>query len=85
MAFHRLPRVAARKLRVMPDIEVPPEDVTILEPQTTPAIRGEGKGKGPETLLCGSCEAILVQDVFPGTLGRAFIRCPRCGAMNASE
>jgi hypothetical protein len=73
--------MAERKLRVMPPSDVPPSHAPIFDSGEAgrPALSGEG----PDSFLCGSCEAVLAKDIQPGTLVGDFIRCPDCQAINA--
>jgi hypothetical protein len=72
--------VAERKLRVMPVVEVPPEEATILIQGDPNEPIGRG-GYGDESLLCGSCGRVLIEKVDPGQFKDIFMRCS-CGAMN---
>jgi hypothetical protein len=73
--------MADRKLRVMPVIEVPPSDASIMRP-TNPGAIPLFTGTGPESLLCGRCDAVLAKNMHPGQLRDLFIVCPHCGGMN---
>lgn len=64
-----------------------PEEGTrsILTSDNAPVIRGKGEGKGTLSLACGSCGAILVENVHPETVRYIVILCPDCRKYNDTE
>jgi hypothetical protein len=76
---------ATRKGRIIPK----PKDGTrsVLAPTSmaaTPVMRGEGAGKGPVTVGCGtdSCDVVLIQDLPMGSVQNIIVLCPKCQGYN---
>jgi hypothetical protein len=72
-----------RRLTVMPAIEVPSSDASILRAQHPgPVFHGEGN----IDYVCGACSHVLVEGATPGvSFKQVYFLCFGCGAMNLAD
>ena len=69
--------MAIKKGKIIPELQTGTR--TILAPPQAPAI----KGKGDDSIVCGSCGIILVSDLDPTiVIENIVIKCPDCGSFN---
>jgi hypothetical protein len=62
----------------------PDSEQSVLNPTEAPAIRGVDDGAGPIDYVCGGCRVILLEALNPGQVSGMVIKCPACGAHNAT-
>ena len=79
--FQSRQRVRRIRLRVVPDVSRWP----VLSKEATGDLSPfrSGKGDGGVDLLCGGCDHVLADHIYPaGKLAGKVLCCPSCGAYN---
>ena len=54
---------------------------SVLKPAENPAL----VGNGPDTLLCGKCDSVLAEQVWPEQLLDIYFECSECGSVSETQ